>query len=171
MTQTSTQTQIITATLSLMHDTDELANLSLEELIVLLEEENSQDLYCVTAFHGTGAIFDTFDDDFKGTYNGCTATNTQGHFFTANISNAASYGSNVHEALLEFSNPYVIDAKYESYSTFGVELDHIIESIDTEEYDALIIHNYRDGDGEAETQYCVFNTSSISIMNTYKTNF
>lgn len=162
--------EIMISTLSNTHERVYLDTLIISELVQELQEENESNTYHIQAFHGSSISFDAFDDNFKGDFCGSTPTNLLGHFFTADITNALTYGPNLYKVTLSISNPYTLDAKGENYSTFKDVINELAESIDTDVYDALIITNYRDSAGKKvneETQYCIFNPDNISIVSTH----
>jgi len=120
----------------------------------------------ITAYHGTNANFDNFDNKFLGSATGKQPINMSGFSFSSDKNVAKTFGKNVKKVELDIQNPYVIDAKGKTY---GDEMKTIIrdavDTVDRNKYDGIIIKNYKDagtGTPKISDHYIPFSEKQIS---------
>ena len=118
----------------------------------------------VTAFHGTSEKITEFAIKQRG--NGYTSVNgkffkdsyvdsgeTEFVYFSDNIEVCKTYGEIIMECELELSNPFILDAEFSHYSSFGDIIRATIEErIDTNLNDSIIIKNLRDALGRYNSE-------------------
>ena len=117
-----------------------------------------------TAFHGTSELINQFTIKTRG--NGYTAANgkffkdsyadsgeTEFVYFSDNIEVCKTYGSIIMECELTFENPFVLEADFAHYASFGDTIRKTIEErIDTGLNDSIIINNLRDALGRSNSE-------------------
>lgn len=110
----------------------------------------------ITAFHGTSEFINEFTIKTRG--NGYTTSNgkffkdsyadsgeTEFVYFSDNVEVCKTYGTVIMECELSFSNPFVLEADFSHYASFGDVIRKTIEDrIDTGLNDSIIINNLRD---------------------------
>jgi len=118
----------------------------------------------VTAFHGTSELINEFKIKARG--NGYTAANgkffkdsyadsgeTEFVYFSDNVEVCKTYGSVIMECELSFSNPFILEANFSHYASFGDVIRKTIEErIDTGLNDSIIINNLRDALGRNNSE-------------------
>ena len=118
----------------------------------------------VSAFHGTSEIITEFVIKQRG--NGYTTANgkffkdsyadsgeTEFVYFSDNIEVCKTYGNIIMECELELNNPFILDAEFSHYASFGDIIRAAIEErIDTNLNDSVIIKNLRDALGRYNSE-------------------
>lgn len=113
----------------------------------------------IIAYHGTKNIISQFSIKTRG--NGYTSKTgkfykdsyadsgeTEFVYFSDNVDVCRSYGNIIMECELSLSNPFILDADFAHYASFGDEIRLAIEErIDTGMNDSIIIRNLRDALG------------------------
>jgi hypothetical protein len=113
----------------------------------------------IKAFHGTSELITEFKIKTRGKgytdkngkfWNDCYADSGETEFiyFSDNIDVCKTYGNIIMECELSLNNPFVLDANFSHYSSFGDTIRKAIqERIDTGLNDSIVIKNLRDALG------------------------
>lgn len=118
----------------------------------------------ITAFHGTTELINEFKIKTRG--NGYTAANgkffkdsyadsgeTEFVYFSNNVEVCKTYGSIIMECELSLNDPFVLEADFAHYASFGDVIRQTIEErIDTGLNDSIIINNLRDALGRYNSE-------------------
>ena len=116
------------------------------------------------AFHGTNEIITEFSIKKRG--NGYTTSNgkffkdsyadsgeTEFVYFSDNIEVCKTYGCIIMDCELSLSNPFILDANFAHYASFGDTIRLAIEQrIDSGLNDSIIIKNLRDALGRYNSE-------------------
>ena len=118
----------------------------------------------ITALHGTNEIISEFKIKerrggyfsangkfFKDTY--IDSGETEFIYFSDNVEVCKTYGNIIMECELTLNNPFVLEADYAHYASFGDVIRKTIEErIDTGLNDSIIINNLRDALGRNNSE-------------------
>jgi hypothetical protein len=134
----------------------------------------------VTAYHGTKENFTSFATKARGLgYTSATGKfykddyydsgESEFVYFASNIDVCKSYGNVLLEAVLNFKNPLILDAKGKHYSAFSATIQYAIaNNIDKKTNDSIIILNLRDslGNSNSETISTIYMVKENNILTT-----
>lgn len=135
-----------------------------ENLNETFEKELSES---IIAYHGSPNVFKNFDKAQVGTStkkfeDGDYTSTDYGFFFTDDKKYASGYGDNIYKCAIQLNNPLVVDMS--EYIATEENLAKFLQQAKDENKDGVIFKNIREVGRNPTTEYVVFNSDNIKIV-------
>lgn len=122
----------------------------------------------VNVYHGSPNVFKKFDKEKLGTStkkfeDGKYSSTDYGFFFTNDKEYASGYGENIYKCNIKLDNPLVVDMS--DYIATEEVLSKFLQQAKNENKDGVIFKNIREVGRNPSTEYVVFNSDNIKILN------
>lgn len=133
-----------------------------------LNENSEKELSeSIVAYHGSPNVFKKFDKAQLGSStkkfedDDYTSTN-YGFFFTDDEEYASGYGDNIYKCDIQLNNPLVVDMS--EYIATEENLAKFLQQAKDENKDGVIFKNIREIGRNPTTEYVVFNSDNVKIV-------
>jgi len=101
---------------------------SFEASPFLKSKVRGEDGELLTLYHGTDAIFDSFDNAFTGAGNDAYGS---GFYFSSDHATSRGYGKNMKKVQLALENPIEVDGRAGSLMDIEISQNHVVELLKT----------------------------------------
>lgn len=130
--------------------------------------DNLYETVDVNVYHGSPNVFKKFDKEKLGTStkkfeDGKYSSTDYGFFFTNDKEYASGYGENNYKCNIKLDNPLVVDMS--DYIATEEVLSKFLQQAKNENKDGVIFKNIREVGRNPSTEYVVFNSDNIKILN------
>lgn len=130
--------------------------------------DNLYETVDVNVYHGSPNVFKKFDKEKLGTStkkfeDGKYSSTNYGFFFTNDKEYASGYGENNYKCNIKLNNPLVVDMS--DYIATEEVLSKFLQQAKNENKDGVIFKNIREVGRNSSTEYVVFNSDNIKILN------